>query len=111
MVGSSRDSTSTPVSSKPLAAAQSEGRKLPSHPSSSPEQLAATQSEGRKLPSHQSASEQLLEWDAWGAIETLKEVARALQFMQDNDVLHGDLKVRPLRYGLGFRTFKIAAIT
>uniref|UniRef100_A0A7R9YSM5 Protein kinase domain-containing protein n=1 Tax=Chlamydomonas euryale TaxID=1486919 RepID=A0A7R9YSM5_9CHLO len=34
----------------------------------------------------------LVRWDAWASLELLKEVARALQFLHDNGVVHGDLK-------------------
>ncbi|GAX85073.1 hypothetical protein CEUSTIGMA_g12493.t1 [Chlamydomonas eustigma] len=31
-------------------------------------------------------------WDAWACLEILKEVVRALSFLHDNDVIHGDIK-------------------
>lgn len=34
----------------------------------------------------------LIRWDAWGSLELLKETARALQFLHDNGIVHGDLK-------------------
>ncbi len=32
-------------------------------------------------------------WDAWACLETLKEVTKALIFLHENRILHGDLKV------------------
>lgn len=35
-------------------------------------------------------------WDAWACLQTLKEVTKALIFLHENRILHGDLKVRQL---------------
>lgn len=32
-------------------------------------------------------------WDAWACLQTLKEVTKALMFLHENRILHGDLKV------------------
>lgn len=34
----------------------------------------------------------LVSWDSWAAIELLKEVARAILYLHDNEIIHGDLK-------------------
>lgn len=38
-------------------------------------------------------------WDAWACLETLKEVTKALIFLHENRILHGDLKVAGFRLG------------
>ncbi|GAX81958.1 hypothetical protein CEUSTIGMA_g9386.t1 [Chlamydomonas eustigma] len=34
----------------------------------------------------------LVSWDAWACLEILKEVARAMQFLHENSIVHADLK-------------------
>ena len=34
----------------------------------------------------------LVSWDSWAALEVLKEVARAMLYLHDNKIIHGDLK-------------------
>jgi hypothetical protein len=33
-----------------------------------------------------------VKWDAWGSIEILKETTKAIMFLHENRILHGDLK-------------------
>ena len=33
-----------------------------------------------------------IKWDAWGSIEILKETTKAIMFLHENRILHGDLK-------------------
>mmetsp|Transcript_14058 Transcript_14058/g.30435 ORF Transcript_14058/g.30435 Transcript_14058/m.30435 type:complete len:668 (+) Transcript_14058:557-2560(+) len=41
---------------------------------------------------HEPADTQTCRWDVWASLETLKEITRALMFMHENRILHGDLK-------------------
>ena len=42
---------------------------------------------------HDAVDAMHVRWDAWASLETLKEIVRALQFLHENRILHGDLKV------------------
>ena len=33
-------------------------------------------------------------WDAWSALEVLKEILQAIQFLHEHHIIHGDLKVQ-----------------
>eukprot|EP00197_Chlamydomonas_leiostraca_P014486 CAMPEP_0202860868 /NCGR_PEP_ID=MMETSP1391-20130828/2447_1 /ASSEMBLY_ACC=CAM_ASM_000867 /TAXON_ID=1034604 /ORGANISM="Chlamydomonas leiostraca, Strain SAG 11-49" /LENGTH=476 /DNA_ID=CAMNT_0049540143 /DNA_START=206 /DNA_END=1633 /DNA_ORIENTATION=- len=41
---------------------------------------------------HEPVDNASVKWDAWGSLETLKEVVSALQFLHEHRILHGDLK-------------------